>query len=80
MGSFPMCVENSFCLKPLPKYLASKTVLIYCPHPVLGMAEAYGCGIAVDVSRGCFWYCVVCWNGLDNTEMVETDGCGIWLK
>ncbi len=34
MGSFPMCVENSFCDKPLPKYLASKTVLIYCPHPV----------------------------------------------
>jgi hypothetical protein len=36
MGNFPMCVENSFCDKPLPKYLASKTVLIYCPHPVEG--------------------------------------------
>ena len=34
MGTFPMCVENSCCDKPLPKYLASKTVLIYCPHPV----------------------------------------------
>ncbi len=27
-------VENNFCDLPLPKYLDSKTVLIYCPHPV----------------------------------------------
>ncbi len=34
MGSFPMSVANSFCDQPLPKYLDSNTVLIYCPHPV----------------------------------------------
>ena len=34
MGSFPMSVANNFCDLPLPKYLDSKTVLIYCPHPV----------------------------------------------
>ncbi len=34
MGSFPMSVVNNFCDQPLPKYLDSKTVLIYCPHPV----------------------------------------------
>jgi hypothetical protein len=34
MGSFPMSVANNFCDQPLPKYLDSKTVLIYCPHPV----------------------------------------------
>jgi hypothetical protein len=36
MGSFPMSVANNFCDLPLPKYLDSKTVLIYCPHPVEG--------------------------------------------
>jgi hypothetical protein len=34
MGSFPMSIANNFCDKLLPKYLVSKTVLIYCPHPV----------------------------------------------
>ena len=34
MGSFPMSVANNFCDEPMPKYLDSKTVLIYCPHPV----------------------------------------------
>jgi hypothetical protein len=34
MDSFPMSVVNNFCDKLLSKYLDSKTVLIYCPHPV----------------------------------------------
>jgi hypothetical protein len=34
MGIFPMSVVNNFCDMPLPKYLDSKTVLIYCPHPL----------------------------------------------
>jgi hypothetical protein len=34
MGSFPMSVANNFCDKRLPKYLDSKTVPIYRPHPV----------------------------------------------
>ncbi len=34
MGSFLMNVAKNFCDKLLPKYLDSKTVLIYCPHPV----------------------------------------------
>jgi hypothetical protein len=34
MSSFPMSVANNFCDLPLSKYLDSKTVLIYCPHPV----------------------------------------------
>jgi hypothetical protein len=34
MSSFPMSVANNFCDFPLSKYLDSKTVLIYCPHPV----------------------------------------------
>jgi hypothetical protein len=34
MGIFPMSVANNFYDMPLPKYLDSKTVLIYCPHPV----------------------------------------------
>ncbi len=34
MGIFPMSVANNFCDVPLPKYIDSKTVLIYCPHPV----------------------------------------------
>ncbi len=34
MDSFPMSVANSFCDMPLHKYLESKTVLIYRPHPV----------------------------------------------
>ncbi len=34
MDSFPMSVANNLCDKLLPKYLDSKTVLIYCPHPV----------------------------------------------
>jgi hypothetical protein len=29
-----MPVANNFCDLPLSKYLDSKTVLIYCPHPV----------------------------------------------
>ncbi len=34
MGSFLMSAANNFCDKLLSKYLVSKTVLIYCPHPV----------------------------------------------
>ncbi len=34
MGSFPMNVAKYFCDYPFCKYLDSKTVLIYCPHPV----------------------------------------------
>jgi hypothetical protein len=34
MSSFPMSVANNLCDLPLSKYLDSKTVLIYCPHPV----------------------------------------------
>ncbi len=34
MGIFPMSVANNFCDMPLPKYIDSKTVLIYRPHPV----------------------------------------------
>ncbi len=34
MGIFQMSVANNFCDMPLPKYLDSKTVLIYRPHPV----------------------------------------------
>ena len=34
MVSFPMNVVNNFYDQPLHKYLDSKTVLIYCPHPV----------------------------------------------
>jgi hypothetical protein len=34
MSSFPMSVANNFCDLPLSKYLDSKTVLFYCPHPV----------------------------------------------
>ena len=37
MGIFTMSVANNFCNfcdMPLPKYLDSKTVLIYRPHPV----------------------------------------------
>ncbi len=47
MGSFPMSVANNFCDQPLPKYLDSKTVLIYCPHPVYShykmIATKIGC-------------------------------------
>jgi hypothetical protein len=39
MGSFPVSIANNFCDKLLPKYLVSKTVLIYCPHPVLDCSE-----------------------------------------
>ncbi len=35
MDSFSKSVSKKFCDQPLPKYLDSKTVLIYCPHPVL---------------------------------------------
>ncbi len=41
MGSFPMSVANNFCDQPLSKYLDSKTVLIYCPHPVYNRELAY---------------------------------------
>ncbi len=34
MDIFPMSVANNFCDMPLPKYLDSKAVLIYRPHPV----------------------------------------------
>jgi hypothetical protein len=34
MDIFPRSVANNFCVMPLPKYLDSKTVLIYRPHPV----------------------------------------------
>ncbi len=34
ISSFAMSVANNFCDTPLPKYLDSKTVLIYRPHPV----------------------------------------------
>jgi hypothetical protein len=36
MGIFPMSVANNFCDMPWPKYLDSKTVLIYRSHPVYG--------------------------------------------
>ncbi len=36
MGSFPMNVAKYFCDYWFCKYLDSKTVLIYCPHPVQG--------------------------------------------
>jgi hypothetical protein len=39
MGSFPKSVANNFYDQPLPKYLDSKTVLIYCPHPVFNLAK-----------------------------------------
>ncbi len=39
MGIFPMSVANNFCDMPLPKYLDSKTVLIYRPHPVHKFTE-----------------------------------------
>ncbi len=39
MDSFPMSVANNLCGKLLPKYLDSKTVLIYCPHPVLEYSD-----------------------------------------
>jgi hypothetical protein len=42
MGSFPMSVARNFCDLPLPKYLDSKTVLIYCPHPVFGRKTRKG--------------------------------------
>ncbi len=35
MCSFPKSVAKHFCDQPLPQYLDPKTVLIYCPHPVL---------------------------------------------
>jgi hypothetical protein len=43
MDSFPMSVANNLCDKLLPKYLDSKTVLIYCPHPVavIDVLKAY---------------------------------------
>jgi hypothetical protein len=34
MHSFSMRPAKYFYDKPLTKYLDSKTVLIYCPHPV----------------------------------------------
>jgi hypothetical protein len=40
IGIFPMSVANNFCDMPLPKYLDSKTVLIYRPHPVFALALA----------------------------------------
>ncbi len=40
MGIFPMSVANNFCDMPLPKYIDSKTVLIYRPHPVQKHAKA----------------------------------------
>ncbi len=50
MGSFPMSVANSFCDLPLPKYLDSKTVLIYCPHPVLLLLyRVTGCDVAQNI-------------------------------
>ena len=39
MGIFPMSVANNFCDMPLPKYIDSKTVLIYRPHPVVELFE-----------------------------------------
>ncbi len=41
MGSFPMSVANNLCDKLLPKFLDSKTVLIYCPHPVYSFKMAF---------------------------------------
>ncbi len=43
MGSFPMSATNNFCDQPLPKYLDSKTVLIYCPHPVHKSYQKHEC-------------------------------------
>jgi hypothetical protein len=34
MHSFSMRNAKYFYEKPLPKYLDTKTVLVYCPHPV----------------------------------------------
>ncbi len=42
MSSFPMSVANNFCDLPLSKYLDSKTVLIYCPHPVIDLTIMQG--------------------------------------
>ncbi len=44
MSSFPMSVANNFCDLWLSKYLDSKTVLIYCPHPVLCFDTGKGGG------------------------------------
>jgi hypothetical protein len=41
MGIFPMSVANNFFDMPLPKYLDSKTVLIYRPHPVKSAGTEY---------------------------------------
>jgi hypothetical protein len=39
--SFQMSLANNFCDWPLPRYLDLKTVLIYCPHPVLYILQFY---------------------------------------
>jgi hypothetical protein len=58
IGIFPMSVANNFCDMPLPKYLDSKTVLIYRPHPVEGyfllpMKE----GVSVILTGSVDWGC-----------------------
>ncbi len=37
-----MSVANNLCDQPMPKYLDSKTVLIYCPHPVYVLKDVSG--------------------------------------
>ncbi len=53
IGIFPMSVANNFCDMPLPKYLDSKTVLIYRPHPVSMESLYVGCGDFNKVKLTC---------------------------
>ncbi len=46
IDSFPMSVAKNFCDQPLRKYIDSKTVLIYRPHPVLFICS-FGCADVV---------------------------------
>ncbi len=41
IDSFPLSVANNFCDKPLPKYLDSKTVLIYRPQMYGVVADSH---------------------------------------
>ncbi len=52
MSIFPMSVANNFCDMPLPKYLDSKTVLIYRPHPVAQQLETVETIWAADPDPG----------------------------
>ncbi len=46
-----MSVANNFCDKPLPKYLDSKTVLIYRPHPVYYLKPVFWILIRIQIHR-----------------------------